>query len=518
MSLQKGFIRNQPATNPHRLGVGIILGINLAVILYAFFDHLREAFRLLAGLFEYNVLIELTVSEQFYYKWFFAAIATVMGLQTTLTYYFRNTIPNQAHHRKWKRKQRHVLADIGFVHWTFLHLVGKLFIIFGIAMMNFALQFHVSLLKDFPLLLVLIPVVLFLQQWPIVLKMYGRRGLKLKCGAAVVVILLSLAMTQLSFFDQVAVDRSARKSDPVLAYDIRLPAIEVAIENYQLFQSQQMYLAMADSGKSVKLYWPENSLFYKEGMEIGEGALTPESFVRLDRLLNLELVNTRYRYHSVINLFADGRIQLGTIRRLYPVLKKNGIRYIQFSTGVSHSSYPAHYPRFRYVGLRTRLGFYYPEATAFLDSLEQLDPGEYAIQNTPSNTFRVGHEKGLNRVDVRLTSEGIYLNGKLVSEAFLQDFTKQFIQRYAPDQLILFHAEDDVLLGDYLNCLDKMRIAVMQLRREQYMEWTGHPLDQLDSYLPELDSLSKLYPLKFIEWTPEEHRLLAWMKKSEERR
>ena len=520
MSLQKGFLRKSESFKPHPIGLGVILAFNTALVLYGLFFFIRESFRLQTGLYVDSILLEFTAREQFVYDWFYAVIACVLGLHAGMTFYLRNSIPFRD--VPVKRAKRHMLAYSGFINWTFLMVAGKLFVLFGICHLAFGFQFDISLIDEFPLLLILIPFVLFLQHWPVVLKAFGRRGLNVMWASGAIITVFSLLMTRIDFYDVESFNRQVRNINPLVAYDIKLPSTSYHSHFQYHNQAMELYIATSDTDGPPGLYWPSDLAYRAKGIVLDGRHEDLKTLADLNKKLLIDNAKDlgQYRASRRVIIFSDYTVPLGYIRKLYKVLRSHGVDGVYFSTGVRHSKYPAYYPSFRRLGIFRFVGFSFPEKEAelikFLDSLELLDPKKYQLKLSPSLLLRVGLEKGLNRVSVRLTNEDIFLNGQQVSEGFLRDFTRKFIQKYPQSNLMMFYADDNVTLGEYLNCLDQMLIAEDQIEREAYYKWKGTPFDDMYHSQAERDSINSEYKLGLIEWTREEQRLVEWLQRSKE--
>ncbi|MEL7145276.1 MAG: hypothetical protein AAFO69_02830 [Bacteroidota bacterium] len=500
MSLQKGFLRKAPPVNQHMLAISIILGLNAVLIFYAFFFHLKESFRVATGLYEYSVFIELTSKEEFFYKWFFAAIACVMGLESGFSFYNLNTLGQANVHRK--RAKLYLLAYGGFVKWTFLHVFIKFFVVSGIALLTFAIQFNISLQNEFPALLILVPVVLFFQQWPILLKLIGRKGLRLMWGTGGVIIILSLLMTQITFFDVEAVNHKMKKTNPLIAYDIDLPEIRVPsfIERRRLLR--KLYVAYDEANGSCRII----AIGHEKVLLLSD----LDEFIRSEKRQLYEYEHRRL----AIQLFADKEVPYVFIQALRQQLRKAGIRRLFYAAGAKNSAYPPYHPTFRDVGLYQYLYPYNKEFDVFTDSLAGLNPDKYQVRLSGSLLYRVGSEQRSNRILVKVTNEGLRLNGVLKSPQYIEDFVIRFVKKYSPDFVILFETEPDITYEEYIETQDILRYAIDKLRRQKSLAVHGVAYEWSGAGLFDAAKIRAAYPMNIVEWHPEEQRMVDWMRKS----
>lgn len=120
----------------------------------------KEVFRVFNSQYGAKILIQLNESEQFKYNLFYASIASALGFAFSSKYVLGNLSRNQTPKRRLYFKK--AINDGALSSWFFLSWFGKLGVLLGTFYMMFPFQYDIDFLKEFPHLLILLPLVLFL--------------------------------------------------------------------------------------------------------------------------------------------------------------------------------------------------------------------------------------------------------------------------------------------------------------------------------------------------------------------
>ncbi len=151
-----------------RFWIGIIAGFFSAVSISLFIDYSREALRLFT-IFSSNLL---TLSEQdsSFYNLFFSGLSSVLGLSITIQIWMSNTIHERRKDRIYKQVSK---TNILLIFWAVIMIVSRIGSIIPIVLFSlpdYDNQFNLD--KEFWLLFVLLPLVIFMQNWFIVRLIY----------------------------------------------------------------------------------------------------------------------------------------------------------------------------------------------------------------------------------------------------------------------------------------------------------------------------------------------------------
>lgn len=167
-SLKKSKISIQKI-GKQRFWFGVIAGLTSAIALSLIFNKMRESIR-----FFVSISTELLIFEKDelqFFNYFFAALATVLGLSICIWIWMGNSIDQRKRHRLYKLQSR---TNSLFSFWFIMFLIGQfccfcLFCVFGQLYMD---DLNFNLYKDHAVLFILIPIVIFAQSWFFVRMVY----------------------------------------------------------------------------------------------------------------------------------------------------------------------------------------------------------------------------------------------------------------------------------------------------------------------------------------------------------
>ncbi len=151
-----------------RFWIGIISGLFSAIIISLTFNYFRELFRFFTTLSADLLILEK--SELQFYNYFFASLASVLGLSITVGIWMTNNHHQRKKDRIYKQLSR---ANIYFTFWLILMMIARFgsvlpFILYGMP----GYDNQLNLFEEYWLLFVLITIVVFFQNWFIVRLVY----------------------------------------------------------------------------------------------------------------------------------------------------------------------------------------------------------------------------------------------------------------------------------------------------------------------------------------------------------
>lgn len=507
MALKKGFLKPKNIINKYRISTGIILGTAYSFGLYGFFYHLREAFRIFTSEYGGNILIELTPTENFFYNFFYALIASVFGFYIFIKFVGENSMNNK--NKKIRFKIRTILNNQAFSSWNFLYLIFRLASFFGILYITIPIQFDIDFYNEYQFLMLLLPLVFFLNNWPNIFMIFGGKAYKWFLYSLIYILLLSLLMANINFLNYKKINKNLKNQNVELAYSLNVPVSE----HFQRLTWRKRIIAhvyvLDDSLKKNQsiIFWNDKNNEIKIN-KIG-------SFISRWRNTFHELE----RYRLSINLHIDEEIPLIIVNNIKQELRKKNIQRIVYSTRLKHSKYPSYYPLFKNMGIAPLFyyPFYYPKFEAFLDSAESLDYSKFRLRIPESLMYRNRAIKGIDRVVVRVTKKNLLLNEVEISSEDLQVFIQKFIMKYASNGVIIYEPDDDIKFKRYIEYLDLLYTIVDKLRNEMSYRLFNESFNSWDSKDPndkdKINLVREKFPRQIIEWTDEEKRLNALMKK-----
>ena len=151
-----------------RFWIGIISGLFSAIVISLTFNYFRELFRFFTTLSADLFILEK--SELLFYNYFFSSLATILGLSVTIAIWMTNSNHKRKKDKIYKQLSR---TNIFFTFWLILMMIARFgsivpFILYGMP----GYDNQLNLFEEYWLLFVLIPIVVFAQNWFIVRLIY----------------------------------------------------------------------------------------------------------------------------------------------------------------------------------------------------------------------------------------------------------------------------------------------------------------------------------------------------------
>ncbi|MCB0517238.1 MAG: hypothetical protein R2798_14935 [Chitinophagales bacterium] len=144
-----------------RFWTGVFAGFVSAISIALAFNYGREVFRFITGI--YGSLLILAENEQHFFNLFFSALAAVLGLSVTIWIW----MGNHTHLRKKDQLYKQLSGSNALlIFWVMLMLITRFGSILSITLFGRpTYDNHLNFYEDFWLLFVLMPLVVFFQNW-----------------------------------------------------------------------------------------------------------------------------------------------------------------------------------------------------------------------------------------------------------------------------------------------------------------------------------------------------------------
>lgn len=146
-----------------RFWFGIISGFISAITISLIFNKTRELIRFLTSLSE--DLLTFKNEELIFFNYFFVSLSTVLGLSITIWIWMGNPINKKKAHKLYKQQVR---TNNQLVFWLVLFLTAQLCSLFLFLILGKFSNYYdhpVNLYEDHKALFILIPIVIFAQNW-----------------------------------------------------------------------------------------------------------------------------------------------------------------------------------------------------------------------------------------------------------------------------------------------------------------------------------------------------------------
>ncbi len=394
----------------------VLIGLVAAVSVYIYLCFIRLFFRL----FDNYYLLEATIiegTERFSQNWHFAIISLVIGNSFFLAWLFRRPNKLNLGLRQHTIISQQFMLSISFFHW-FMQLVTLIGLFTGLMSLYD--------LKIKPLLL-LIAVVLFLEGFKGVLRVYRRRAYLAILLNLAVLLALSPIVAAVNVFDYKTLDSISLKKNPI---------IDVPVVNYA--ESVKSY-----RNKYVKMKLENNVPVY----------FLNESRYNLDQLRDFfirEYKNSSYRYEQNIILLADANISYVDIIDFNNLLDRVNFFNLTF---VTKQHKQQRLLKHEIHGVLTSV-FPIEKAISISDK-KRLPP-------LPPSPFEKSASFYDTKVKVELKVGGaIMLDSKLVNEKELLDY---FLKTIDAVHYFEYQYDNNTSLQNYLTVLSIHKRALKILR------------------------------------------------------
>ena len=414
ITLGSGFLDNKQPIRLQFVLPGLLLWILWSYILYAFFILFLGSFNLIAEDFV-DVVMVFSDTEYYWYKLFYAATASAMGYGFAVNFVLQNNQFN--HHPRIRLLIRRTIAQHNFYTWSFTMWFIRVTSILGLFYLNFALQYEINYLREAPLVLILIPLVLFYVTWPQIARLVRKQKLRWFGSITIIYLLMSFTFAFKDFINQKRITQNLLNQRIEYVFDLQVVESQTQVAIRHKAEATDIYLLKDTTNQ-------DQPLIFMDG---------------LHRRVRLNELNAAIRWEKDKldasaqlkgNLHIDGRLTMHTVNDLIHALRKAGLGHLYYSTVQKNSIYPVDYPGFRYRGIPSLRPIYYLAFEQYLDSLEQQDLRGKRFNLTESRWYRQGTVENTNRVKIDLSPEQLTLNGQAVDSVQLKSWLYRFIQKY----------------------------------------------------------------------------------------
>lgn len=261
-----------------RFWIGLATGVTTAIIISLFFNYSREVLRSMTG--SSADLLILKGNELQFSNYFFSTLASVLGLSITLWMWMQN----KEHNRRKDGIYKGLSASNALViFWIMLFAVSRFgsilpLILFGTP----GYDNHLNFYEDIWILLVLIPLVVFLQSWSTIRIVY--RAGRWMMVSFLICILMTFTLQMFTSVNQEKLNRAYNHkyaSDyQFIDKEIKTAKVEYGIE----FDTQTIDI--------LKKWYTESSV---EQMKLVKKAFTEDKPVSLDTIILQKIIIRNYK-------------------------------------------------------------------------------------------------------------------------------------------------------------------------------------------------------------------------------
>ncbi|REG85201.1 hypothetical protein C8N41_10461 [Winogradskyella sediminis] len=443
-----------------RIVLSVIIGLLSAIILYGFYDVLRETDRMLFLDFENRPVI-IPESERQLHNLFFAAISMVIGNSIGISYLFSRS--QKAFSRRNNKRNR-ILNDQAFLGATFLHWFTKIWFLFCV----FTSQFMgTKFIDTFLWPSILLVIVLYLDTWKTLLTVIKNNRWKIQSVHLIVFVVLTFMLSRINFVDYKSLDASMIASNPTMD----VPSSAYLNDNYRRNHYDNLVIKMDfDSKHRVSLFNEENeqiewSELYELILDFNEDLYySSRTLVRLRANRNIPV--------KYIKEFELQLLEMNQWRLVYEVANNDELTASYYNNELDKRISPSLQDAFPRTGKPPRIpGWDFYKDQKFQDTLSVY------------------------------ISEGIKIDNREVPLHMLPEKLKSHINE---SYIIEYIYGVNVTYQDYINVLSAHKTAAWELRATENF-------DKIDSVIrrnifsrdkklyEERDRITKKYPFRITE-------------------
>ncbi|WP_417861123.1 hypothetical protein [Winogradskyella sediminis] len=443
-----------------RIVLSVIIGLLSAIILYGFYDVLRETDRMLFLDFENRPVI-IPESERQLHNLFFAAISMIIGNSIGISYLFSRS--QKAFSRRNNKRDR-ILNDQAFLGATFLHWFTKIWFLFCV----FTSQFMgTKFIDTFLWPSILLVIVLYLDTWKTLLTVIKNNRWKIQSIHLIVFVVLTFMLSRINFIDYKSLDASIIASNPT----VDVPSSVYLNDNYRRNHYDNLVIKMDfDSKHHVSLFNEINeqiewSELYELILDFNEDLYySSRTLVRLRANRNIPV--------KYIKEFELQLLEMNQWRLVYEVANNDELTASYYNNELDKRISPSLQDAFPRTGKPPRIpGWDFYKDQKFQDTLSVY------------------------------ISEGIKIDNHEIPLHVLPEKLKSHINE---SSIIEYIYGDNVTYQDYINVLSAHKTAAWELRATENF-------DKIDSVIrrnifsrdkklyEERDRITKKYPFRITE-------------------
>ena len=444
-----------------KLIIGLLMVLGLSFSPYSFAYIVREAFRYVSLSYDYDLWL-LSDEEAKFYNLVTAFIAVIISQSFCFAFWFNRP-------RRF-RERRHfyfvsIVNDQMALNSCFLSWFSKLALVYAITL-GVAPMFYVfSLYPDYKFVFVLLIVVLFLQSWTTIRRVFKRESLKWMLVSAVAVCVIAFGMSKINLIDYKELNEISLRKNVAHNYKLELPESDVFDAGTRVMLTKNVYLAMPKDQEGTEPY------LIVDGVEVEMSALPAlledwqSGFYDLDKQL------------LACRVCVDKSVKMKYVMRLKQQMAMANVYRIYYAVVPRNPEYDVRY--YNWLSFNTRIPSCYKEPELYREFCDRTS--EFP-----------------NRIELSCkSSEILEINGESYDFKNAKNVLKKLIQNDL-DYVIRLNVGYSMRYSDYFNVLLLSRKAVDEVKTDCAAEYFGKPIEEISE--DELQEMSRLVPFRFAEY------------------
>ena len=459
-----------PEIPKKQLIFGLLIGFFVAFISYSTLYIFRETFRYLSITYDFDLWILSDVEVNFY-NLIFGFFAVILGQSAFFSFVFNRprALFERKHYLKTLIVNDQGFLNISFLFW-FLNLSLLVVLFFGITIQGgfYLLNFY----PEYNYLFIFLIIVLFLQTWTTIRRLYKRKSVKWFFISVLLLTLSAFGLSKINLIDYKAINEICLQKNIIHSYQINLPE-STWTENWRTsnwIRKKHIYIATEN----------QKPVFIIDDKRVEADSL---SKIFLD-WKNSDFMLQRF---PICKLYISQEQKMSVVNNLKTELSKNGINQIAYAVIPTQI---ADYDKRYYP--KKEINIYIP----------------YISDENVIYYYNNAHLYS-NIIEVESFNEMLILNKKSLSaEEFKLQIKKSIIEN--PDYIFKHIIDDNNSFAEYIKVHSLLREAIGELRDGYALFKYGEKWDDILD-IDSMEEVRKKYPLQIIEMTEELRDLIEKM-------
>ena len=401
--------------------LSIVLGIIFSFIFYSFLCLSREIIRVLSITTTFDVWI-LSDREVSFYNLFFAFLSLLFAQAICFSQWFGK---NRKPFEKLNIQKTAIINDQWFLNNVFLCWFTRsstLYALF-IGTASEGGFYFFSFYPKYNFLFILILIVLFLQTWVSIRRVYKQKALKWMLISALSISVLAFAYSKINLVDYQKINRIILSKNIAYTYKLELAEVNTFEYLHHRNMSEIYVVKPSDTTKST------NPLILFNGNEF--------SFDNLEQEL-LNYMKPRDLSFEICRLHIDKSIKMSFINQLKEILTNTGFRRVGYAVVPKNREYDERFYTYCYSSWRL------------------INKKHY--ENADTDKFDI-------LLSVSCFNDSVQINNTVYPKMDFYSKIKQQVEKH-DNYLVRFSVDDEMTFADYIFVLSEYGRAVQTVRNE----------------------------------------------------
>ncbi|WP_405567124.1 hypothetical protein [Polaribacter sp. Asnod6-C07] len=272
-----------------RFWFGIISGFISAITISLIINKTRELIRYLTSISE--DLLTFENKELTFFNYFFVSLSTVLGLSITIWVWMGGSINKRKKHKLYKQQVR---TNTQLIFWLVLFLIaqlGCLFLFLILAKNSTNYGHSINLYEDHSILFILIPIVIFAQNWFLVRLIY-------KTGKWIFISVFVSVITTLILYKTTTVDQNKLNDMYFTRYEKEYNYVELEKSKAKKKYGVKYNKTTIEILKQWRTQSARKQVRDIKEIFSKEGKLSIDTIILQKIIIHNHKIYSSYRYHS----------------------------------------------------------------------------------------------------------------------------------------------------------------------------------------------------------------------------